>query len=230
MLLLDLFFPRRCPICDRVLPIGALICTECAKELHRIVPPYCIKCGKPIADAGKEYCSDCRSNVHFYREGRALYEYRTVRTSIYRFKYKKRYEYADFYGRALAEELGAVIRRWQPDVLIPVPLHKTKKQSRGYNQAEALARVLGKILDIPVNTTLIKRVKKTTPQKQLNRQLRQNNLKKAFKIDRNDVKLKTIIIIDDIYTTGSTVDAMALALREAGIQNIYFIALAIGRE
>lgn len=229
MLLIDLFFPRRCPMCDGVLPLGELICAECAKELRRVMPPYCLKCGKPIADAGKEFCPDCQSNVHLYREGRALYEYRAVRASIYRFKYRGRYEYAAFYGKALAEGMEAVIRRWQPDALVPVPLHKARKRKRGYNQAEALARVLGKTLDIPVDTTLIQRVKKTTPQKQLNRQMRQNNLKKAFKIDRNDVKLNTIIIIDDIYTTGSTIDAMASALLEAGIQNIYFIALAIGR-
>lgn len=230
MLLLDLFFPKRCPVCDRVLRLGEEICPECAENLARISPPYCKKCGKPIEDERKEYCTDCQENVHLFKEGRALYEYRSIRHSLYRFKYKGRYEYAEFYGRELAENLGKVIREWKPDALIPVPLHFRRKQLRGYNQAEAVAAALGKRMGVLVNTTLIKRVKRTVPQKQLNRQMRQNNLKKAFKIYRNDVKLNTIIIIDDIYTTGSTVDAMAAVLQEAGIKNIYFIALAIGRE
>lgn len=189
-----------------------------------------MKCGKPIGDGQKEYCRDCLENEHFFRQGRALYAYPDVRQSIYRFKYKGRYEYAEFYGEETAKHLGNVIIGWKPDALIPVPLHNSRKRMRGYNQAEAYADALGRALGIPVNTGLVKRVKKTTPQKRLNRRMRQNNLKKAFKIYGNDVKLNTIIIIDDIYTTGSTVDAMAMALREAGIQNIYYVALAIGKE
>ena len=91
-----------------------------------------------------------------------------------------------------------------------------------------LAREVGSRLNIPVNTELIKRVRKTAPMKNLSAKERQNNLKKAFKICHNDVKLSTIIIIDDIYTTGSTIDAMAYELRQTGVKNIYFAALAIG--
>lgn len=80
-----------------------------------------------------------------------------------------------------------------------------------------------------MNTTLIVRVRKTLPQKGLGGRERQNNLKRAFKIRENDVKLKTIVIIDDIYTTGSTIDAMAEVLRTAGIQKVYFMVLAAGR-
>ena len=92
-----------------------------------------------------------------------------------------------------------------------------------------MAKALGKQLGIPVISHIVKRVKKTVPQKKLSQVQRQNNLKRAFKIIRNDVKLNTIIIIDDIYTTGSTIDSMSAVLKEAGIKNIYFIALAIGR-
>jgi len=80
-----------------------------------------------------------------------------------------------------------------------------------------------------VETELIKRVRKTAPMKDLSASERQNNLKRAFKICRNDVKLSTIVIIDDIYTTGSTIDAMSYELRRAGVKHIYFIALSIGR-
>ena len=227
---LELIFPGRCPVCDKILPLGGKICPSCVEKPYRIVSTYCRKCGKLIDDEREEYCRDCRETIHFYIQGRALYEYASVRESLYRFKYKGRCEYANYYGMELAEHLGEIIRYWRPDVLVPVPLHRSRKRQRGYNQAELLARELGRRMNIPVDTKLIKRIKKTVPQKQLDRQMRQNNLKKAFKIDRNDVKLSTIIIIDDIYTTGSTVDAIARVLRETGMRNIYFIALAAGRE
>lgn len=228
MIWIDLLFPRRCPVCDRVLPVGTLICPPCTDKLKTIRTPFCRKCGKGLADEREEYCADCRQTRHFYTEGRALYEYPCIRRSMYRFKYKGRREYAEFYGRELSRLLGDVIRRWDPDALVPIPLHRTRKRKRGYNQAQALADVLGRQLGIRVESGLLKRVKKTVPQKCLNREMRQNNLKKAFKLCRNDVKLNTIIVIDDIYTTGSTIDAAAAVLREAGIRKVYFIALAAG--
>ena len=122
------------------------------------------------------------------------------------------------------------IRAWKPDALVPVPVHYTRKRERGYNQAEVLAKVIGGKMGIPVEGRLVRRVRKTLPQKLLGDRERQNNLKRAFKIDRNDVKLKTVIIIDDIYTTGSTVDACAAVLKCAGVKKVYFITAAIGKE
>ena len=113
---------------------------------------------------------------------------------------------------------------------MPVPVHAARKRERGYNQAEALAGEIGRRMGIPVDFRLIKRVKKTLPQKLLDDRERQNNLKRAFKIARNDVKLKRVVIIDDIYTTGSTIDACALELKRAGVEKVYFIAIAIGKE
>lgn len=125
--------------------------------------------------------------------------------------------------------LGNFIRACRADAFVPVPLHKSRKRKRGYNQAEVLARELSALTGIPVCTDLIGRVKKTAPMKELSAAQRQNNLKKAFKILRNDVKLKTIIIVDDIYTTGSTIDAVSRELKSVGVEKIYFVALAIGR-
>ena len=99
---------------------------------------------------------------------------------------------------------------------------------RGYNQAELLALEIGKQLGIRVENNWLIRTKNTVPQKLLNGQERQNNLKKAFKAGQNDVKLNAIVIIDDIYTTGSTIDAMAAVCRQQGVSRIYFAALSIG--
>lgn len=225
-----LLFPTRCPVCDRIVkPFGEKICLECLPKLRTVTPPWCMKCGKKI-QGDEELCMDCRGRKHMFDRARTLYEYGTAAPSLYRFKYKGRQEYADFYGEEMGKYLGEFIRRVSPDVLVPVPLHRKKLKSRGYNQAACLARALGKSLNLPVDEKLVKRIRNTEPMKRLNPTERQNNLKKAFKIGRNDVKLKITIVIDDIYTTGSTIDAVAKALKEAGMLKVYFLTLASGED
>ncbi len=227
---LDLFFPRRCPVCDEpVKPWNALICKDCAHLPAYPEPPFCMKCGKHLDREEKEYCKNCALNAHLYDRGRALFDYKSISLSIARFKYAGRQEYAAFYAACMAERLGGFIRDCGAQALVPVPLHKSRMRRRGYNQAEVLARELSALTGIPVVTDWIIRAEKTAPMKDLSAQERQNNLKRAFKIRRNDVKLSTVIIIDDIYTTGSTMDAMSCELKKAGVKRIYFVALAIGR-
>ncbi len=224
----QLLFPLRCPICDEpVRTFGEKICPECMTKKKMLVTPYCMKCGKKLHD-DEEYCGDCHKLNHIFARGRALYEYESVAASIYRFKYSGRQEYGDFYGEELAFYLGDFIREVQPDALIPIPLHVRRKRRRGYNQAAVLARVLGKQMDIPVRENYLIRVKNTTPLKRLNPKERQNNLKKAFIIRQNDVKLKKVMLVDDIYTTGSTMDEAARTLMDSGVEAVYFVALACG--
>ena len=229
-ILLDILYPRRCPVCDKaVKPFGSLICETCEEKFEYIKAPYCMKCGKELEEEEAEYCGDCLRHRHLFDSGRAVFRYKNMSDSIYRFKYQGRQEYAAYYAECMARRLGKWMIRCKPDALVPVPIHNSKKYARGYNQAEVLARELGRLINVPVETKLIKRVHKTAPMKDLSVLERQNNLKRAFKICCNDVKLSTIIIIDDIYTTGSTIDAMCYELRKAGVRHIYFAALAIGK-
>ena len=225
----ELLFPRRCPVCDRpVKPAGRLCCTACAAKLHYVKEPVCMKCGKELRNSEQEYCFDCAHKKHLYDRGVSLYRYSSIKGCVYRFKYSGRQEYAAFLGREMALHLGRQILSWKPDALIPVPLHPKRLRSRGYNQAELLAREAGAVLQVPVLTDWLVRVKNTVPQKLLDGAKRQNNLKKAFKIGRDDVKLNTIVIVDDIYTTGSTIDEIASECRKHGVKRIYFAALSIG--
>ena len=224
----QLLFPLRCPVCDEpVRPFGEKICPECQPRKKMLTSPYCMKCGKKLSE-DEEYCRDCRKDNHVYVRGRALYEYESVAASLYRFKYSGRQEYGDFWGEEMAFYLGNFIREIKPDALIPIPLHASRKRQRGYNQATVLARALGRELNIPVKEKYLLRVKKTTPLKRLNPKERQNNLKKAFIISQNDVKLKRVILVDDIYTTGSTMDEAARTLINSGVEAVYFVALACG--
>lgn len=226
--LLDVVFPVRCAVCDRVLPFGSKeVCDLCRGKIRYLTQPLCCRCGKKVKEE-EEYCYDCTHKSHWFKEGAAVFPYDYIRASLYRFKYSGRQEYARFYAGQMGISLGEKVRRWKPQALVPVPLHKKKKRKRGYNQAEVLAVELSKIWNIPVLGDLVIRVKNTRPMKEIDGTKRQNNLKKAFKIGRNDVKLNTIIVVDDIYTTGSTVDAVAKVCREAGIPNIYVLSVSIG--
>ena len=227
-LLLDLIFPGRCAVCDTVLPWGEKeICKDCKTKIEYLDGATCFKCGKPV-DPKEEYCQDCQTKKHYFVCGAALFSYEYIRLSLYRFKYLGRREYAHFYGRQMAYRMEEKRKQWMPDALIPIPLHKKKMKKRGYNQAELIARELGRCWGIPVITNLVIRSKNTKPMKEIIGTDRQNNLKKAFKLGVNDVKLETIIVIDDIYTTGSTIDAVSKLCLEAGIRNVYFLTVSIG--
>ncbi len=225
---LDLLFPRRCSVCDRAVPFhGEDICRTCRGKIKLICGAVCMKCGKPLAEE-EEYCFDCSRKKHLYIQGTAVFEYHSIAPAIYRFKYEGRQEYAYFFGRCMAKKLEVQLRIWKAEALVPVPVHPSRRKQRGYNQAELLAREISVRTGIPMRNDIIARGKKTKPQKDLNNIQRQNNLKRAFKILRNDVKLNTIVIIDDIYTTGSTIDAVAKELKRRGVGTVYFITLCIG--
>ncbi len=222
-------YPPRCPVCDRAVNPAERICRKCVDRLVPLVQPWCMRCGKKLMSE-EEYCEDCKRISHNFDRGRALYEYESVALSIYRMKYGGRQEYAEYFGRAMAKYLGPFIRMVGPQALIPVPLHPARMRKRGYNQSALLAKTVGKELDIPVAENLISRVRNTQPLKRQNPIERQNNLKKAFIINQNDVKLKlnTTIIVDDIYTTGSTVDEITTVLKAGGVKRVYVVTLACG--
>jgi len=188
-----------------------------------------MKCGKTVTDR-EIYCPDCTMHAHAFESGRALFLYNdAMKNSIYRFKYAGRKEYAAFYADSMAEEYARWISTIKADAIVPIPLHKKRLKERGFNQAELIARRLSEAVFVPVCTDLLIRQVATRKQKELSAKERENNLKKAFKISENDVKLKTVILCDDIYTTGSTIDAVATLLKRSGVQEVYFIALAIGK-
>jgi len=226
----ELLFPLRCAVCDEVTDDKVTgICKKCIAQINYVKVPFCMKCGKHIRAEEGEYCADCSNRKHFFVQGTALYEYGSMADSLFRFKCASRAEYAGFYGRELWERRGRWLMSLNADALVPVPVHSSKVRRRGYNQAALIAEELSKHSGIPVNEKLIVKAKRTRPQKELSLWQRQNNLKKAFKILQNDVKLNTVVIIDDVYTTGSTIDTVAGLLLQSGVGKVYFMVMAIGQ-
>lgn len=191
-----------------------------------------MKCGKPLLQEEQEFCYDCTVRKHLYTSGMALWVYDSnVRRSIADFKYHSRREYSGYYIKQLLLNYREDILRVSPDALIPVPLHRSKLKERGFNQATILAEGIGEELHINVADNFLIRRKKTLPQKGLNDVDRYKNLKDAFTInlDWEDMDLRKVMLIDDIYTTGSTIDACADVLISRGIKDVYFVSLSIGK-
>ena len=187
-------------------------------------------CGKPLEQEERELCGDCTRKKHNFVRGVAAFAYtKEIKQSIYRFKYSNRREYAAFYGDMILKLKGQIIRSWQPDVIIPVPLHPARLRKRGFNQAELIAKRLGAGLGIPVDAKILIRTVNTAPQKTLNDKERAQNIKKAFQVTENIVKYRKVLLVDDIYTTGSTLDSCADELMHAGVMQVYFAAVCTGR-
>ncbi|PXV90172.1 ComF family protein [Lachnotalea glycerini] len=227
---INIIFPLTCPVCQEVLKVNYIqICDTCKKSLPYIGEPMCKKCGKPLMLEEQEYCYDCSKKEHLFNKGIALWVYDDrIKGSLYRFKYNNKREYAKVYANEIMHKYGEKIMSWNVDAIIPVPLHKSKLRSRGYNQAEILAKELSTYIGAPVYTNCVKRIRKTLPQKGLNNKQRINNLKNAFKIVNFDVKLNKVLLIDDIYTTGVTMDGVAEVLRETGVSDTYFVTVSTG--
>lgn len=237
--LLSLLYPRRCPVChDIVTPWGQLICPDCLKKVAFVQEPTCLRCGKEIASEEIEYCYDCSHHTRSFAGGFALAVYDPVmRESIRRFKNKGRMEYADWYVEAIWQQYGKQLQELEIDAVVPVPLHRSRRNERGYNQAELLARRLAKKLGVPVWPRALKRTRKTTAQKYLGGRERQKNLESVFALGRGPrwgkgfwLKEKNILLADDIYTTGGTAEACTRILLDAGARSVYLVNICIGEN
>lgn len=187
-------------------------------------------CSKPLGQDGQELCGDCMKRKHRFVRGVAALAYtKELKDSIYRFKYAGMREYAAFYGEILYRLKGHIIKSWRPDVIMPVPLHASRFRKRGYNQAELIATELGRRLAVPVDGRTLIRCVNTVPQKDLDNNGRAKNTKKAFQVNGNIVQYKRILLVDDIYTTGATIDACAAALTDAGTKEVFFASVCVGR-
>lgn len=232
--MIGLLFPRRCPVCDQiVIPKGELICPECRKQLSYVSGPVCMRCGKELLEPDGEYCMGCKKHRRTFEKGAALLNYNEVSAhSMVQIKYKNKREYLDFYGAAMVNRFQKVVRHWQADVLIPVPIHPSRRRKRGFNQAEELAKRLSLGWGIPVEKRFLIRSKRTAPQRDLDPTERLKNLEKAFCIypgyEKNRKAPRCVILVDDIYTTGSTMEACSRVLKAAGVEKIYFVVICIG--
>lgn len=232
----DVLFPQKCILCGSVLPQDQSgVCGRCRRELPVISEPRCLHCGKPLASVEEEYCMDCARRESHFVQGVALWEYTgSMKRVMAEYKYGGCETDAVFFAEELAGQYGNLIRSWHADAIVPVPLHYRKRWFRGYNQAESLALAIGERLGIPVCTDVLRRNRYTEPQKNLDDRQRFANLREAFTARRGaEDRLagwSAVLLVDDIYTTGATMEACAGVLQKLGMENIYFACLCAGRD
>lgn len=229
-----MMYPEKCVICHRILESKRPgMCSVCRSKLQPLTEPRCKRCSKPLADNDieGELCDNCRDRIFSVRQGFALYPYNEqMQRAVKNFKYRGELAGGTFFADEMAETYGAWIRKILPEVIIPVPIHKKRKRFRGFNQAACLAEQIGKRLGIPVEADYLIRRENTTPQKELDSRARLYNLQKGFEVQNMSGKrYRRILLVDDIYTTGATLEACGMTLRRAGTEEIYFLCLCIGR-
>ena len=225
---LDLLYPPVCPFCGKISPEG--ICAGCRKKIVYVREPRCMRCGKPLRDEIREYCRDCEARSSFFDRGYGMWLHREpVSGAVYRFKYKNKRNWGRIFAVELAEHYEGQIRAWGIEEIIPIPLHSSRKRKRGFNQSEVVAGILSELTGIPCRTDVLFRIRKTVPQKQLDRRGRKDNLLGAFGVSREWNACENVLLIDDIYTTGTTVGRAAKMLKKAGAQNVYFLTISIGQ-
>ncbi len=237
MNLFDLLFPSRCPLCGKIHSIKGEkgICKVCYRKLPVVMEPCCKHCGKPIADVKAEYCYDCEERDSSLSEGTALFVYTDqIKKAMAAFKYGGCQVDGAVYGGELLKHRGTKLAGWEIDSIIPVPLHRRRRWFRGYNQAEVIAEVIGEGLNIPLLTDCLERKRYTRPQNGLDNKKRMQNVQGAFKIHkgfkREQLVGRNILLVDDIYTTGATLEACAKLLCRQGVRNVYFACLCIGQD
>lgn len=227
----ELIYPPFCVLCDCVLDHGTdkVLCDVCEETYPILEDDLCVICSKPLQDKSKERCLDCRKRVHFFEEGKALWVYEeAVKEAVKAFKYHNRREIGVLFAKAMARYYNENID-WPIDMVVPVPLHAKKLHQRGFSQTLLLANTFSKMTHCSLEKKVLFRMTFTIPQEGLTDKDRIRNVMEAFKADEACVRGKSILLIDDVYTTGATLDGCGKALIDAGAENVYFMAVAIGR-
>ncbi len=207
----DALYPPRCPLCDQLVFVRDRPCHECALLLRPLIAE------PSLSHLDRIWFSRCRSRFAF--EGK-------LREALHAYKYGARLDLARYGGDLLAEEA----RSLGPfDAIVPVPLHAKRLRARGYNQSALIAKRLGRTLDCPVWCEALERLRDVPPQVDLSRSERLQNMRGAFAVRRADaVRLKgqRLLLIDDVLTTGATVNECARVLMRAGAEQVDVITIA----
>ena len=230
--LVELFYPSNCVVCGAPQPPGELLCNSCRGTLLPIKAPFCQTCSRPFEGVidGPFDCPNCEDWQPAFRCAVSAYLARgTMRELVHRFKYN-----GHFYLRSLLAEflMEAVnddrIQAIPIDAFVPVPLHPTRRRERGFNQAEALAQVLSRNVQVPVCNILARRVY-TSTQTRFDRIDRMENLRNAFSLSENrPMRGKHLVLVDDVLTTGATLHNCAKTLLVNGAESVRAITLARG--
>jgi len=230
--LLDVILPPICHICRSFIPnAGTLhICPTCLERLPLVSSPLCSICGIPFTGTGGDHrCGACLVHPPHFDTARARYLYEgALRDLIHSFKYDQRTHLRHPLALLTLEGVSGLVAEHDPHLIVPVPLHRSRLRQRGFNQAALLGRVLSRRLSLKMLPDALVRIRPTEPQIKLSAAERRVNVKGAFTVTGPDrIAGKRILLLDDVMTTGSTLDECARELKKAGADVV--IAATVAR-
>lgn len=217
----DFFLPRICPCCEKKLGLSEkMVCADCLRKLSSV------KDERLELEFEKKFCS--KKIISGFRSVYIFEKDTEIQNVIHALKYENRFKIGLFLGDILGKRIKEEMANWQINAIIPVPLHKLKRAERGYNQSLYIAEGLSKRTNIPVLNDAVKRKRFTQSQTKLNLSEREKNVKDAFSIRRPDkIQSKNILLIDDVITTGATINECGSVLLKGGAKSVYAASVAI---
>lgn len=227
---LDALFPPRCAGCSGW--SREVFCSECAPRLKRVAAPFCAICSEPFDPLAlaAAHCARCRAKPPAFLAARAVFEFHgPLREAIHRLKYRQKSALAPRLAPFLAQALqdDPVLCLFQPDCLVPVPLHRARLRKRGFNQSSLLSAELCALSGVPTRELLL-RTRNTAPQVGLKGEARARNVHGAFAMRQAKIQLsgERVLLVDDVFTTGSTLHEAARVLLQAGASEVCALTLA----
>ena len=225
------FLPPQCPCCERFSEEGKQgFCSNCLSQIRWIEPPFCSICGIPFISREVEThpCGACVTHRKYFTIARALGAFEgALQEAIHRWKYEGKTYLTPFFADWMAEGLN---RHWEPgslDLLIPVPLHTRRLRERGFNQSLLLVRELSRQTGIPYRKSILQKKKSTIPQVNLSGVEREKELRGTFHvIGKEELSGLSVLLIDDVYTTGATVNECSKVLLRGGAKKVDVLTLA----
>lgn len=223
---LDWLYPPVCVGCGRK---GIHWCADCAAQSSGLTHNICECCGEPQFRELTTICTDCRTHPPLYQALRSWGIFQgPLRKAIHHLKYRRDLSLGEILVRPVIPWLLSF--NWKIDIIIPVPLSLARFSERGYNQSSLLAKPLGLGIGIPYRPAALYKIKETPSQVGLRRELRRQNVVGVFKAGRRWVDGKNVLVVDDVTTTGATLDECAVALMEAGAAQVYGFTMARSSE
>lgn len=225
---LDFFIPPLCFGCDEPVTQTQTLCAKCWKEIHFVAPPFCARCGAPFDLPVEEgtLCGACIEQDPVFTSARSALIYDDAsKPIILKLKHADRLHPIPALANWMIRAAGSVLQ--EADLIIPVPLHRWRLLKRRYNQSALLAQAIGKQMGKAVCVDGLMRIRSTPSQGQFNRKQRYTNIAKAFALrEGTDVKGKTITLVDDVLTSGATVNECSKVLLSAGAASVHVVTLA----
>jgi ComF family protein len=234
----DWLYPPRCRACGaRVRGHDAeFFCAACWRRVRRVSTPLCDVCGRPFPSAGGDdhSCAACLERHPAFARARAWACYPSdreaehpLRSVVQKFKYGRKVSLGKPLGRLLASGCREFVAECKPDVILPVPLHPKRLRWRGFNQSVLLAREVSRATNVPLDPFTLYRSKETLPQTQLTGEERRRNVRAAFSLKtRESVADRRVLLLDDVYTSGATVNECSRVLEQSGAKVVYVLTLA----